>query len=76
MSAGETAAIMIVFELPPRAFCSSFVRTESRYGTLAFFLFPDELSARAVITLPSADNDLLMAAPELVFNPWAFCKAF
>ena len=46
MSAGLSAAIMMVFEFPPKAFFSSFVRTESLYGTRALFPAP-LLSARA-----------------------------
>jgi len=37
---------MIVLLLPPRAFCKSFVSTESLYGTRAFFL-PIDKSASA-----------------------------
>ena len=42
MSAGESVAIMVVLELPPRLSLSSQVRIESRYGTKsapAFFFF-------------------------------------
>ena len=46
MSAGLSAAIMMVLEFPPKAFFSSFVRTESLYGTRALFPAP-LLSARA-----------------------------
>ena len=70
MSAGERAAIIIVLLLPPRAFCNSLVNTESRYGTNTFFL-PMERSARAEMTLPRADNDLLMFAPSLRRSPVA-----
>jgi hypothetical protein len=50
--AGDIAAIMIVFELPPSESCSSRVRIESRYGTNTFF--PFAWSASAEITFPSA----------------------
>lgn len=38
MSAGDMAAIMAVFELPPRFSRSSQVSTESRYGMKSAFL--------------------------------------
>ena len=43
MSAGEMAATMAVFELPPRFSLSSQVNTESRYGMKSdfFFFLPD-----------------------------------
>ena len=43
MSAGEIAATMAVFELPPRFSLSSQVNTESRYGMKSdfFFFLPD-----------------------------------
>ena len=50
-----------VLLLPPRAFCKSFVKAESRNGTLTFF--PAEFSANAFITLPKLDKLWLMAAP-------------
>jgi len=43
MSAGEMAAIMMVLLLPPKAFFSNWVRTESRKGTFFFFLWPGSL---------------------------------
>ena len=39
---------MMVLEFPPKAFLSSFVRTESLYGTMALLPAP-LLSARAVM---------------------------
>lgn len=61
---------MIVLLFPPKAFCSSFVSTESRYGTRTFFL-PIDKSARAEMTLPKADKDLLMFAPSFSLSPVA-----
>mmetsp|Transcript_24181 Transcript_24181/g.39729 ORF Transcript_24181/g.39729 Transcript_24181/m.39729 type:complete len:279 (-) Transcript_24181:428-1264(-) len=60
MSAGDTAAIIIVLALPPRDSFSNHVSTESRYGTNTFF-FPVDKSARAEMQLPSAERLLLMA---------------
>ena len=57
MSAGLMAAIMIVFALPPREFCSSMVSTESRYGTRTFFVPGPLLAASAEMQLPSDDSD-------------------
>ena len=52
---------MTVLLLPPRAFCNSFVKAESRNGTLTFF--PAEFSAKAFMTLPKLDKLWFMAAP-------------
>lgn len=62
------AAIIIVFELPPRLSLRSQVRTESRYGINNDFLcplVPDDNSANAEITEPKVTNDLFMCAPSL-----------
>ena len=57
---------------PPRAFCKSFVSTESRYGTMAFFFLAGSLfSAKADITFPKAESDLLMLAPSFRRSPVA-----
>lgn len=55
--AGEQQIIIVVRAFPPKDSCKIRVNLESRYGTNAFFSV--EL-ANAVITLPKADNDLLM----------------
>ena len=72
MSAGDSAAIMIVLALPPRLFCSSIVSTESRYGTRPFFLSAgSELAASAEMQLPRHVSDRLMAAPSFSRSPVA-----
>ena len=53
--AGEQQIIMVVRALPPRDSCKIRVNLESLYGI--WVLFP---SAKADITLPRADKDLLM----------------
>ena len=58
---GDNAAIIIVFEFPPRAFLSNIVNLESRKGTTVFL--PSALSASALIQLPRLDKDWLIAAP-------------
>ena len=45
-----------VAELPPRDSCSILVNLESRYGMKPDFF----VSVRALMTLPRADNDLLI----------------
>src|SRR4051812_26715962 len=63
MSAGEMAASMAVFELPPRFSLSSHVSTESRYGTNSLFFLgagrglPAPLAAAAFRKLVSVDED-------------------
>lgn len=71
MSAGESAATMIVFELPPSADWRICVSFESRYGMKIFFLGLLAWSASAEMTLPSDESDLLMAAPSLRRSPVA-----
>ena len=71
MSAGESAQHMIVFELPPRAFWRSCVSFELRNGMNTFFFGLFACSASAVITLPKADSDWLIAAPSLRRSPVA-----
>lgn len=53
--AGEQQITMVVLALPPKDSCKILVSLESRYGICD--LLP---SASALITLPSADSDLLM----------------
>ena len=65
---------MQVLELPPSESLNRNVRVESRYGTLSnAFLADDplEAAARAEITLPSVESDLLMSAPSLSRVPVA-----
>ena len=71
MSAGDSAATMMVFELPPSADCRICVSLESRYGTKTFFLGLLACSARAEMTLPRDESDLLIAAPSLRRSPVA-----
>jgi hypothetical protein len=51
------AQIIIVFELPPRAFCKILVRFESLYGTTVFFYLPMALSAKTLMHVPSVVRD-------------------
>ena len=53
--AGEQQMTIVVLALPPSDSCNILVNFESRYGICV--LLP---SANADITLPSADNDLLI----------------
>ena len=71
MSAGESAATMMVFELPPSADCRICVSFESRYGTKTFLPGLFDWSASALITLPRDESDLLIAAPSLRRSPVA-----
>ena len=68
MEAGDTAQIMIVLELPPRAFYKILVKLESLYGTTVFFSFPIALSARTLMHVPKTVKLLLMAHPS--FSRW------
>ena len=55
---------MTVRELPPSESFSSSVSVESRYGICFVELpFPELRSASAAMQLPSAESDLLIAAP-------------
>ena len=58
---GEMFAIITVRQLPPRESLSSRVIFESRNGTWPL----RDLSARAVMQLPSASSERLMLAPSL-----------
>ena len=57
-AAGEQLIIIVVRALPPSDSCSIRVSLLSRYGMCA--LSPVVLRVRALITLPSADSDLLI----------------
>lgn len=61
--AGLIAHIMIVFELPPRAFYNIRVRLESLYGTIVFLAFPEDLSAKILMQFPRTVKLLLIAHP-------------
>mmetsp|Transcript_41917 Transcript_41917/g.98287 ORF Transcript_41917/g.98287 Transcript_41917/m.98287 type:complete len:255 (-) Transcript_41917:621-1385(-) len=78
LEAGEIAQIMIVLLEPPSAFCRSRVSFESLYGiTCPALPLPVDFSANFSITLPSADNDLLIAHPSFSRSPDApVCPAF
>jgi hypothetical protein len=52
---GETLMISLVFEFPPKLYCSNRVSLESLYGMCAIFA-----SVNALITLPSDDKLLLI----------------
>ena len=65
------AQIMIVFELPPRAFYKIRVNAESRNGTTAFLSLPIALSANTLIQVPSTVRLLLMAHPSFNLDPVA-----
>ncbi len=69
--AGETAQIIKVFELPPKAFCKILVKQESLYGTMIFFPFPIALSANVEITKPKTDKLLLIPAASFSRSPVA-----
>lgn len=51
--AGDTIAIIVVLQLPPRESSNRRVSLESRYG----MWFLDFKSVNAAMTLPSADSD-------------------
>ena len=57
-----------VWELPPRDSCRILVSLESRYGMKAFF---DFCSVRALMTLPSAESDLLIILASSKVEPLA-----
>lgn len=67
-SHGDTQAIMIVREFPPRESCKSRVNFESRYGIWSAFL---DRSPRAEITFPRASSPQLMEIPSLALSPTA-----
>ena len=62
---------MSEYELPPSDCLSSEVSFESRYGIwlLRVLRFFDELSAKAVITCLSVNNDLLISMASLAARP-------
>eukprot|EP00966_Prymnesium_polylepis_P105610 2446065-Prymnesium_polylepis.1 len=60
----------MVTELPPSDSCSTRVSFELRYGMKTFLPFFD-CSASALMTLPSAESDLLIFAPSLSLSPVA-----
>ena len=66
-SAGDIAAIMIVFEFPPNAFYNIRVSFDSQYGTTTFnaSFFPAALSAKILMTFPRKLKDLLMLDPSV-----------
>mmetsp|Transcript_56370 Transcript_56370/g.98995 ORF Transcript_56370/g.98995 Transcript_56370/m.98995 type:complete len:209 (+) Transcript_56370:2416-3042(+) len=68
-AAGDRAANIAVILLPPNDSCSTRVNLLLRYGIKA--PLPLEASTRALITLPSADKDLLILAPSLRTVPVA-----
>eukprot|EP00965_Chrysotila_dentata_P056476 1873881-Pleurochrysis_carterae.AAC.1 len=61
---------MDVSAFPPSDSCKTRVSFELRYGTKTFFPFRDA-SARAIITLPSAERDWLMLIPSFKRAPSA-----
>ncbi len=63
IEAGDTAAIIHVFELPPNAFCKILVRFDSRYGTTESFFFPTDFSANIAIHFPNTLKLLLIFVP-------------
>jgi hypothetical protein len=65
------AQIIIVFELPPNAFCKILVKFESLYGTTAFLDFPWDFSARTLIQVPNTVRLLLIAEPSFNLKPSA-----
>ena len=69
MLAGERAAIMEVFVLPPRAFCRRKVNLDSLNGGAAFL--PSAFLAKADMTLPKIMRLLLMLAPSFNLSPVA-----
>lgn len=70
-AAHDIAAIIAVFEFPPRLSFSSQVNTESRYGTWSsfFFLAVSLACAKAAMTLPRVVKDLLIFAPSFSLVP-------
>lgn len=65
--AGLIAAIIVVLLLPPSAFYNILVNLLSLYGTIPpFYLF-----AKAVITLPKVERDLLIFDPSANLAPVA-----
>mmetsp|Transcript_40057 Transcript_40057/g.77967 ORF Transcript_40057/g.77967 Transcript_40057/m.77967 type:complete len:217 (-) Transcript_40057:509-1159(-) len=68
VSDGEQHAIIKVLLLPPNESCSSRVIFASLNGTWAAFLFS---SPKAEMTLPRANNPLLMLIPSFILSPVA-----
>ena len=64
--AGETAAIIIVFVLPPNESCNNLVNLESLYGI--WCTFP---STNAEMTFPSALNERLIFVAYFIPSPVA-----
>ena len=60
VSAGETQAIINVWEFPPNESCNNRVNLESRYGMC---VLGPESSPNAEITLPSAKSPRLIEVP-------------
>jgi hypothetical protein len=58
--AGEIAQIIVVFELPPKAFYKIRVKADSRYGIAIFLSFPTLCYANDYITRPNVCNDLFI----------------
>ena len=70
MLAGDRAAIILVFVLPPSAFYSKNVSLDSLNGG-ATLLFPSALFASAEITFPKIMRLLLIFAPSANLSPVA-----
>mmetsp|Transcript_30718 Transcript_30718/g.92097 ORF Transcript_30718/g.92097 Transcript_30718/m.92097 type:complete len:280 (-) Transcript_30718:844-1683(-) len=69
-AAGEMAATINVLELPPSDSRRSHVSTDSRYGMCGGIFFPGWRSARAVMTLPRVESDLLIWFPSTMRSPF------
>lgn len=71
--AGDKAAIILVFVFPPKAFFKRYVSLDSLYGTRIYslFFFIPAFLARALMTLPKIERDLLIMAPSASLSPVA-----
>lgn len=63
----DTAAIIIVFELPPKESLNKHVSFESLYGMWT----PDFPLANTLITIPNVDRDLLIFEASFSLSPEA-----
>ena len=71
MNAGLIAQIIIVLELPPKAFYRIRVKALLRNGTTSLDRLPPALSARIEMHCPSIVKLRLIAAPSLSLSPTA-----
>ena len=71
---GEMLAIITVLLLPPRESLKMKVSLLSLYGMCLFL--PSETSTRELMTLPSAERDLLIAPASFNLSPTVFATFY